>query len=46
MLFGTGALVARPKKHGETCIADGICSRCSILNECGLPQALSAKQSL
>ena len=30
----------------ENCISDGICTRCGALRECGLPQALSAKQGL
>ncbi len=29
---------------GQTCINQGICSGCNAFTDCGLPQALSAKQ--
>lgn len=29
---------------GETCINAGICRGCTVYTDCGLPQALSAKQ--
>lgn len=41
---GAAALIGRPKKI-EKCIADGICTSCRSLADCGLPQALSVKQS-
>lgn len=28
---------------GQTCINQGICSKCTAFNGCGLPSALSAK---
>lgn len=33
----------RGRQDGETCIADGICSRCRAQTSCGLPQALSMR---
>ena len=30
---------------GQTCINRGICSNCTAFTGCGLPQALSAKQT-
>jgi hypothetical protein len=34
-------------KHGaETCQSNGICRDCTELADCGLPQALSVKQTL
>jgi hypothetical protein len=30
---------------GQTCINQGICRGCTAFADCGLPQALSAKQS-
>jgi hypothetical protein len=30
---------------GQTCISQGICSGCPVFTDCGLPQALSAKQT-
>jgi len=47
LLFGAGSLILRkPHARIEECISDGICTRCSSLSECGLPQALSAKHEL
>lgn len=40
--FGTGALITR---RGEKCINSGICRGCAAFRDCGLPQALSAKQA-
>ena len=38
-------LVARPRGPlGQRCVNQGICSSCGVFAECGLPQALSAKQ--
>ena len=31
------------RKHGETCVNEGVCSGCPVFDGCGLPQALSAK---
>jgi len=31
------------RKHGETCVNQGICSGCPVFADCGLPAALSAK---
>lgn len=33
------------KLTGQTCINQGICSGCGAFADCGLPQALSAKQA-
>lgn len=33
------------KLSGQTCRNQGICSNCSVLAGCGLPQALSAKRT-
>jgi hypothetical protein len=32
------------KLTGQTCINQGICSKCTTFADCGLPQALSAKE--
>jgi hypothetical protein len=45
LLGGGVALARKPAARRETCVADGICTRCAILPNCGLPQALSAKQA-
>ena len=47
-LLATGAvrLVRRSGSSGrnrETCMSGGICRGCPVLNDCGLPAALSAK---
>jgi len=42
MLAAAGAKAARP---GQTCVNNGICRGCGSFEECGLPQALSAKQT-
>jgi hypothetical protein len=42
VLGGIGALVA---KRGETCVGNGICRGCVEFAQCGLPQALSAKEA-
>jgi len=33
------------KLSGQTCINQGICRDCGVFADCGLPQALSAKQA-
>ena len=33
------------KLSGQSCINQGICRGCGAFEECGLPQALSAKQA-
>jgi hypothetical protein len=35
---------ARPA--GQVCISAGICRGCAAFDDCGLPQALSAKEAL
>ena len=40
---GTAMLVAR--RNRETCVNTGICRGCSAFEDCGLPQALSAKRA-
>jgi hypothetical protein len=44
----TGKLVARQaaRPAGQTCISAGICRGCAAFDDCGLPQALSAKEVL
>ena len=32
------------KLSGQTCVNQGICSKCASFTGCGLPQALSAKE--
>jgi hypothetical protein len=44
LLSGTSALVLKHGERTEECTADGVCSRCADLSDCGLPQALSAKR--
>ncbi len=39
---GVGALTARRR---ETCENHGVCRGCTAFDDCGLPQALSAKQA-
>jgi len=47
-LFGAGAYYSVRKRNRlmreGKCIGDGICTRCRAFDDCGLPQALSAKQ--
>ena len=33
------------KLSGQTCINQGVCSRCTAFTDCGLPAALSAKSA-
>lgn len=46
LIFGGAALVKKPGARNEKCVSDGVCSQCRIVAECGLPQALSAKQGM
>jgi hypothetical protein len=40
----TGTLAAR---HGrQVCVNDGLCRGCPAFEDCGLPQALSAKEAI
>ena len=39
----TGALAVRSVR--QTCHNDGLCRGCAVFDDCGLPQALSAKQA-
>lgn len=43
-----GKLVARQaaRPGGQVCISAGICRGCAAFDDCGLPQALSAKEVL
>jgi hypothetical protein len=43
---GTGAVNFTRKAGGQRCISQGICGGCVRFSNCGLPQALSAKQFL
>jgi hypothetical protein len=36
-------VAALTRKQGETCVNQGICRGCPVFEDCGLPQALSAK---
>ncbi len=38
-----GRTVARP--GGQVCISAGICRGCAVFADCGLPNALSAKEA-
>jgi len=40
-----GALAIRKGPGREQCINDGICAGCGAFANCGLPQALSARQA-
>ncbi|MGA2176553.1 MAG: hypothetical protein ABSH38_16375 [Verrucomicrobiota bacterium] len=44
----SGKLIARPaaRPAGQVCISAGICRGCAAFDDCGLPQALSAKEVL
>jgi hypothetical protein len=44
----SGKLVARQaaRPAGQVCISAGICRGCEVFEDCGLPQALSAKDVL
>jgi len=44
----SGKLVARQagRPAGQVCISAGICRGCAAFDDCGLPQALSAKDVL
>ncbi len=44
----SGKLVARHPSQpaGQVCVSAGICRGCVALDDCGLPQALSAKEVL
>lgn len=43
LIGGLGALIERDP---EQCVNRGLCSGCAEFDNCGLPQALSAKQAL
>ena len=48
-LAAVSAMVAGRRNQrlpGQTCVNQGICRGCGVFEECGLPQALSAKQAL
>jgi len=38
------AMKTHRQSKNETCIGSGICRHCNVLDDCGLPQALSTKQ--
>ncbi len=42
--FGSRLLRKTSFKLGEICINESICGGCTVYTDCGLPQALSAKQ--
>ena len=48
LAIASGALIFRkkPEKPAQVCISQGICDGCRVFNNCGLPQALSAKDRL
>ncbi|MEI6351009.1 MAG: hypothetical protein WCP06_07875 [Verrucomicrobiota bacterium] len=51
LLAGLAALAARTiansnRPSGQSCTNQGICRGCQSFTDCGLPQALSAKQVL
>ena len=47
LIIGAGWLIRREEtgRRIETCTSDGICRNCRDLKDCGLPQALSYRQS-
>jgi hypothetical protein len=44
VLTATAAVLGR-RALAQRCINQGICSGCRVFAECGLPQALSARQA-
>jgi hypothetical protein len=47
LLVLAGEEIVRRRLGGrESCMNQGICSGCAVLPDCGLPQALSARQAL
>ncbi len=46
---GLTALVSRPGEKaaatGQRCINQGVCRHCPVFDNCGLPQALSARRA-
>lgn len=46
LLVGGAGLASKPRKHSESCAGDGVCGRCGSLDDCGLPQALSARRGM
>jgi hypothetical protein len=44
----SGKLIARQaaRPAGQVCLSAGICRDCEAFDDCGLPQALSAKDAL
>jgi len=44
----SGKLIARQaaRPAGQVCLSAGICLDCEAFDDCGLPQALSAKDAL
>jgi hypothetical protein len=44
----SGKLIARQaaRPAGQVCLSAGICRGCEAFDDCGLPQALSAKDAL
>ncbi len=44
----TGRLAGREaaRPAGQVCISAGLCRGCAVFEDCGLPNALSAKQAL
>ena len=46
LVSAAACLAARPRGlAGQRCVNRGICSSCGLFADCGLPQALSAKQA-
>ena len=46
LVLGTGALVAKEKLGGQTCVNNGICGDCDIYRKCELPQAMSRREGI
>jgi hypothetical protein len=47
LLSAAASLVIRRQVlAGQECVNRGICPSCKVFSNCGLPQALSAKQAL
>jgi hypothetical protein len=45
-LLAIAAMIAGRTRSGrQRCLNRGICGNCAVLADCGLPQALSAKQA-
>jgi len=45
-VLAAAALARKPRPAGQSCTPQALCAGCSLLAECGLPRAVTARQSL